>query len=396
MKYEIVKMDNMGRGITYVDGLITFVPKTIVGDIVELKIVHSKKKYNEAQVINYVKRGSLYKDAICPYYNQCGGCDLMTLKYIDQLKYKKDRIKDLFLKYANTKVNPVIINKNQLGYRNKITLQINNGVIGLVDLNNQVINIKYCNIAKDSINNFIKIIKDFKVNNGKVVIRVNYNDELLIWFQTNDDLVIPDLKDFKIAGIVKNDQVVVGDNNFIDKVNDLYFKVSYNSFFQVNNVINEELFNIINNHINKGDKVLDLYCGVGTISINASLKAKEVIGIEIVKNAIIDATLNKEMNKRNNVEFLLGDVKTTINNVDKEFDTVIIDPPRSGIDQNSLNYILDKKLNKLIYIACDPSSLVRDYEKLKDLYNLKALYLLDMFPNTYHCESVCILERRSN
>ena len=394
MKYEIVKMDNMGRGITYVDDLITFVPKTIVGDIVELKIVRSKKKYNEAQVINYVKRGSLYKDAICPYYNQCGGCDLMNLKYTDQLNYKKDRVKDLFLKYANTKVNPVIINKNQLGYRNKITLQINNGTIGLVDLNNQVINIKYCNIAKDSINNFIKELNNFKIKNGKVVIRSNYNDELLVWFQTNDDLVIPNLKDFKIAGIVKNDQVVVGDNNFIDKVNDLYFKVSYNSFFQVNNLINEELFNIINNHINKDDKVLDLYCGVGTISINASLKAKEVIGIEIVKNAIIDATLNKEMNKRNNVEFLLGDVKTTINKVDKAFDTVIIDPPRSGIDQNSLNYILDKKIKKIIYIACDPSSLVRDYEKLKDLYNLKELYLLDMFPNTYHCESITVLERR--
>ena len=395
MKYEIIKMDNMGRGITYVDDLITFVPKTIIGDIVELKITKSKKKYNEAIVVNYLKRGPLYKDAICPYYNKCGGCDLMNLKYADQLNYKKERIKDLFLKFANTKVNPIIINKNQLCYRNKVTLHINNGVIGLIDINNQLINIKYCNIVRDAINNFIKVLKDFNVKNGSVVIRSNYNDELLIWFKTNDDVVLPDLTGYKIAGIVKNDKVIMGANYFIDKVNNLYFKVSYNSFFQVNSLINEELFNIINNNIDNNDCLLDLYCGVGTLGINASLKAKEVIGVEIVKNAISDAVLNKEMNKRSNIEFLLGDVKTTIDKVDKEIDAVIIDPPRSGIDQNSLEYLLNKKIKKIIYIACDPSSLVRDYEKLKDLYDLKDLYLLDMFPNTYHLESVCILERNN-
>ena len=394
MKYEIIKMDNMGRGITYVDGLITFVPKTIIGDVIELEITKQKKKFNEARVINYIKRGALYKEAICPYYNKCGGCDLMNYKYATQLSYKQGIVKDLFLKYANTVVNPMVISKNQLCYRNKVTLQINDGIIGLVDLDYQVINIKYCNIAKESINNFIKELANFKVKNGKVVIRSNYNDELLIWFITKDDLVIPDLKDYKIAGIIKNNKVIVGDNNFIDKINNLFFKVSYDSFFQVNSLINEELFKIINDNLNENDAVLDLYCGVGTLSINASLKAREVIGIEIVPNAITDALLNKEMNKRSNIEFLLGDVKKTIDKVNKDFDAVIIDPPRSGIDQNSLNYILDKKIKKLIYVACDPSSLVRDYEKIKNIYNLKKLYLLDMFPNTTHCESVCVLERR--
>ena len=394
MKYEISKMDNMGRGITYIDGVITFVPKTILGDVVELEITKQKKKFNEAKVVNYIKRGSLYKEAICPYYNKCGGCDLMNYKYATQLSYKSGRIKDLFLKFAKEKVNPIVISKNQLCYRNKVTLQIVNGVIGLVDLDYQVINIKYCNIIKDSINNFIKELPNFKVKNGKVVIRTNYNDELLIWFITKDDLVIPNLKEYKIAGIIKNNQVVVGDNNFIDKINNLYFKVSYDSFFQVNSLVNEELVNIVNENLSSNDTLLDLYCGVGTLSINASLKAKEVIGIEIVKNAIVDATINKQMNKRDNVDFLLGDVKTTINKVDKEFDVVIIDPPRSGIDKSSLDYILDKKIKKIIYIACDPTSLARDYETIKGVYNLKKLYLLDMFPNTYHCESVCILERK--
>ena len=394
MKYEIVKMDNMGRGITYVNDLITFVPKTIIGDVVELEIVKENKKYNEARVTNYLKRGPLYQDQICPYYHLCGGCDLMNLNYHHQLMYKEERLKDLFLKYANTKVDPIIISKSELNYRNKITLKVINGEIGLIDLDNHLINIKYCHLVKDSINNIIKVLPDFKIKNGSVVIRSNYNDELLIWIVSDDKIVMPDLTDLKVAGIVLNDETIYGENHFIEHINNLYFKVSYNSFFQVNNLINGELFNIINHHIDDNESVLDLYCGVGTLGINASLKAKEVVGIEIVKNAIIDATLNKEINKRSNIEFLLGDVKNTIEKVDKTFDTVIIDPPRKGIDHDSLNYIINHHINKLIYIACDPNSLVRDYEKIKDVYDLKNIYLLDMFPNTYHFESICILERR--
>ncbi|MBO4245535.1 MAG: class I SAM-dependent RNA methyltransferase [Bacilli bacterium] len=394
MKVRIEKMDNQGRGIVYVDNLITFIPKTIIGDLVEIEIVKKSKKYHEARAINYLERGPLYKECNCPYYDKCGGCDLLNLSYLDQTNYKLKRVKELFLKYANELVEPVFISANQFEYRNKVTLTIKNGKVGLIGLDNEVIGIKRCLLLKPVISDFISSVDKFNINDGRVVIRANYNDELLIAIDTNDKIEIPAFNDFKIAGIILNDQVVKGDKSFIDKVNNLLFKVSYNSFFQVNSLINEELFKLINNYINNDDVVLDLYCGVGTLSINASLKAKEVIGIEIVKNAIIDANLNSRMNGRNNVNFLLGNVKDTINKVNKKFDCVIIDPPRNGIDNSSLEYILNQKINKIIYIACDTLSLVRDYEKIKDVYEIKHLTLLDMFPNTYHSESVCVLERK--
>ena len=395
MNVRIEKMDNQGRGIAYVNNLITFIPKTIIGDLVEIEIVKQNKKYNEAKVINYLERGPLYKECNCPYYNRCGGCDLLNLSYHDQINYKKQRVKELFLKYAHELVEVDFISSTQFNYRNKVTLTIKDGKIGLIDLDNEVIGVKSCLLLKPVINDFIKYVNDFNIIDGRVVIRSNYNDELLISIDTNDKIEIPLFNDFKIAGIILNDQVIKGDKSFIDKVNNLLFKVSYNSFFQVNSLINEELFKLINKYINKDDTVLDLYCGVGTLSINASFKAKEVIGIEIVKNAIIDANLNGRMNKCNNVNFLLGNVKETINKVSKDFDVVIIDPPRNGIDNSSLEYILDEKINKLIYIACDTLSLVRDYNKIKDQYSIKNLTLLDMFPNTYHVECVCVLERKN-
>ena len=293
MNYEILKMDNMGRGITYVDDLITFVPKTIIGDVVELKVVKKSKKYNLAKVENYVKRGPKYQECNCPYYDRCGGCDLLNLNYHDQCLYKINRVKELFLKYANTVINPEFINSNQYEYRNKVTLTIKDRKVGLIDLDNSVIGIKACLILKPVISDFITKVALFNINNGKVVVRANYNDELLISIDTKDKVTIPEFPDFKIAGIVVNDKVLKGSKDFIDQVNNLYFKVSYNSFFQVNSKINEELFNIINRNISNNDTVLDLYCGVGTLSINASLKAKEVIGIEIIKNAVNYARENK-------------------------------------------------------------------------------------------------------
>ncbi len=396
MQYEIIKFDNLGRGITYVNGVITFVSNTIIGDIVTLNLVKETKKYNEAKVVNYCLRGPKYIDYKCPLSNLCGGCQLANISYQEQLDYKVDRVIRLFSKYASTTVNPEIISCDEvLNYRNKITLKVVNHKIGYFkDSSHELVEINNCYIVSNAINDFLKDITKCNINNGEIVIRSNYNNELLIWIKSDDKISIPDLKDKKIVGIVVNDKTIKGENFFLDKINDLWFNVSYNSFFQVNRNINSKLFNLVTSFLEKTDNVLDLYCGVGTLSINAAQKANKVLGIEIVENAIKNALINKKINKCDNVEFICGDVKKAITKIKMDYNTVIIDPPRSGIDKDSLNLIIDNKFEKIIYIACDPNSLVRDYNLLKDKYDLDKIYLLDMFPNTYHVECVCVLKLR--
>lgn len=395
MNYEIIKMDNLGRGITYTDNIITFVPKTIIGDIVTLTIIKDKKKYREAVVSKYIKRGSLFNESDCPFYQLCGGCQLRNLSYLETINYKKQRIIDLFNKYLKLTVNPeIVLSKNIDNYRNKLTINIVDGNITLKDINYQDIVIDNCLLVNQEINRFLPILNDFNINNGRVVIRCNYLNELLISIDTKDKVTIPNLDNFKIKGIIVNNKVLVGDKSFIQEVNNLKFNVSYDAFFQVNNDINEELFKYIKDNLNSDDVLLDLYCGVGTLGINASFKVKEVLGIEIVENAILDAIKNKELNKCDNVDFLCGDVKKLITTTNKKFDAVIIDPPRSGIDQASLDYVINTEIKKVIYIACDPNSLVRDLSKLLDNYQIIDMKVFDMFPYTYHVETVCILERK--
>lgn len=394
MNYEIIKMDNLGRGITYTDNIITFVPKTIIGDIVTLTIIKDKKRYREAVVSKYIKRGSLFNESDCPFYQLCGGCQLRNLSYLETINYKKQRIIDLFNKYLKLTVNPeIVLSKNIDNYRNKLTINIVDGNITLKDINYQDIVIDNCLLVNQEINRFLPILNDFNINNGRVIIRCNYLNELLISIDTKDKVTIPNLDNFKIKGIIVNNKVLVGDKSFIQEVNNLKFNVSYDAFFQVNNDINEELFKYIKDNLNSDDVLLDLYCGVGTLGINASFKVKEVLGIEIVENAILDAIKNKELNKCDNVDFLCGDVKKLITTTNKKFDAVIIDPPRSGIDQASLDYVINTEIKKVIYIACDPNSLVRDLSKLLDNYQIIDMKVFDMFPYTYHVESVVVLER---
>ena len=244
------------------------------------------------------------------------------------------------------------------------------------------------------------MIKSLNIINGKVLLRVNYLNEILISIETEEVITLNKINS-NIKGIILNNKVIYGQDYFIDNVNDLKFKVSYNSFFQVNKDINSKLFNIINENINKDDNLLDLYCGVGTLGINASLKAKKVIGIDNFENNIKDANENKLLNDIKNIEFICGDASVFSKHIDKNIDTIIVDPPRNGLNKFTIKNIIEYKPNKIIYVSCDPFTLVRDlkeligfYGKKIPLYGINKYYLLDMFPFTHHVESLIILERK--
>jgi len=397
--YNIEKLDNKGRGICYVNNKITFVPNTLPGEVVELEIIKEAKKYNEAKVRKYIKKSEKRIEGLCPYFGICGGCELLHSSYKDTLKYKKEKLESIINKYAHVKKDIEIISSdNELNYRNKITLKVVNSKYGYYEDNTHfLVQIDHCLLAEEAINSFIKDINYLNIKNGEVTIKSNYNKELLIWIKSKD-MVNPDIdylkNRHKIAGIVLNDKSLVGDTLFVEMINKMLFQVSYDSFFQVNRSVCSKLFKLIEEEIGVDDTILDLYCGVGTLGIVATKKAKKAYGIEIVKNAILNAITNAKINKRDNIYYMLGDVSKNIAKIKDDIDTIIVDPPRAGLDSITKQTIINFKAKRIIYVSCDPMTLARDLLDLQELYDIKTIKGLDMFPYTQHCESVCILERR--
>lgn len=393
VKVKIDRLNDQLEGVGNVNGKIIFIPKAKVGEEVEVNITLENSKYLRGEVISNISSD-------CPYFKKCGGCFLRNYSYEDSLKIKEENIKSLFNKNKlDVPGFNVIKNPNPYNYRNKISLKVVNKKIGFYqDKSNDLVEISNCLIAKDAINKLLPELNKIGINNGFITIRCNYNDELLIIIDTIDkiDFDFTKVKDnHRIAGVIINKKCVLNNDYFFDKINNHLFKVSYNSFFQVNNLVAGEIFNIIENNVDENDEVLDLYSGVGTLSITAANKAKHVIGIEMVPNAVKNALINKEVNKINNVDFMLGDVPKVISNIKNDIDTIIFDPPRKGLDTFTVNYALDKLPSRIIYVSCNPITLVRDLKLLTDKYKIKEVSILDMFSYSYHVETVMVLEKKN-
>ncbi len=395
MEIEVKNMDQTGNGIGYIDNKIVFIKHGITGDVLDITIDSVKKNYLKAHINKIIKPSPKRIHSLCPFFEKCGGCQLFNMSYDDTLTYKKDRI-DNILKPLNLKVDVELIpNKEEINYRNKIELKIKNSKIGFYENDsNNLVEINNCLITKKCINAFFSELKEMSIKNGDVTIRCNYNDELLVIINTKDDIKIKDdYSSYKVVGIILNNETIYGENFFMDMINGYFFKVSYDAFFQVNSYINSKLFNIIEDNV-KGKKVLDLYSGVGTLSIASSKTADTIYGIEVIPNAVLDATLNTKMNNVKNINFLMGKVEDKIALIKDDIDTVIIDPPRKGLDNKTREFILDSNYKNIIYISCEAQNLVKDLKELLNKYIVEKIYILDMFSYTYHSESVCILERR--
>ena len=391
MEVLIERLNDQGLGICYINNIITFVPNTVIGDLVDVEVIEKYKKYNIGKVIKYIKKSINRIESICPYSTLCGGCALMDTNYNMGLEFKKNKVKNILKKFSNIDIDLDIISFNNINYRNKITIHVKDRKIGYYqDKTNNLVEINNCIIANREINKFIKEINNYNIINGEVVIRCNYNNELLINFITNDKLTIVK-SNLKIVGILQNGKVLFGEDNFIEKINNLYFKVSYNSFFQINRDITSYLFNFIKENILKNKNVLDLYCGVGTLGLNIAKEENNVYGIEIVRNAVENAIINSKINNINNTYYLCGEVKDCIDKIKNNIEVIIIDPPRSGLDNKSISVINKMLPEQIIYVSCNPITLARDLNSFKD-YKIDKIVALDMFPNTYHVECVCVLK----
>lgn len=392
----INKLDNKGRGIGYTSGKIVFVKNALPGEVVTLKNIKEHKKYITADIQNIVKKSELRNIPKCPYYDSCGGCNLMHVGIDYQEEYKEEKVKEILKKYANIKENVKFIKNNkELYYRNKVTLKVKNGEFGYYnDETHNFINVNNCLLVNNKINDFIKS-NVIKINNGELVIRVNYQDELLISIKSEENIsILNDINKYNVVGVVLNDKIIYGTSFFYDYIGDFKFKVSYNSFFQVNNYMASNIFMILKSNL-KGKNLLDLYCGVGTLGLSLKDNFESIYGIEKIENAIIDAKENALINNCNNAHFYAGDTYEVLKDINVSFDTIIVDPPRSGLNEETRNLIIKLKPDKLCYVSCDPFTLARDLNILNKYYDVEKINALDMFPNTYHVECVCILERIS-
>ena len=399
----IEKLDHFGRGIYKEDYNIYFIDNTIPGDIVDVEIYKEKKNIKECRVINYRKRSNNYIDSKCKYSNLCGGCNLINLSYEEQLKYKEEKIKELINKMLkeDIKVNSIIPSKNIYNYRNKIILHGLNNTIGLYKNNtHELIEVNECLLVPPEINKVINDIREY-IKEKDVVIsditikRTTTGEILLSIYGENidyDDFY----KEFRnIKVILINNQLITKDKYIEEELLGKRFNISNHSFFQVNSETVKDLYGQVINYIknNNYKKALDLYCGTGTIGILISDYVDHVLGIEEVEDAVNDAEKNKLLNNINNIEFIKGKVEDNLDKI-SNYDLIIVDPPRAGLDINARKNILRINAKSIIYVSCDPATLMRDLNDLKVNYEIKEITPVDMFPNTYHCESITVLERR--
>lgn len=391
MEIKIIDMDHLGNGIGKIDNKIIFVPKSVNGDVCDIDIYKEYKNYSIGRINKITKKRDLRCDAICPYYDICGGCNISNLDYSEQLKFKENKVKNIFKKYLGLDINPKVIgSKKQIGYRNKITYHYNDN-LGLIGEFGSVINIDNCLLVSDKVNELYNEIKKLDLSLVKLItIRESDNGLILI---VNGKLDIDNLKKLCIQIVVNDREVYKKEDGYIN-IGSLKYKVSPKAFFQINTSNISNLYDEIVRYgeFNKNDKVIDLYCGVGSISLYISKYVKSVLGIEIIPEAIEDAKENAKINSIDNTKFICGDVSRLIDdNIDG--DILIVDPPRVGLDKHTIEVINEKKIKKVIYVSCDVMTLVRD-TKLLTNYKLAGISVVDMFPETHHCELICLLERK--
>ncbi len=400
-KTKIIRQNNELSGIGIIDDIIVFIDYAIKDEVVKVKINKIFKNYAIGSIVEIIEKSKDRVEPICPYFFKCGGCDLMHIDYSKQLELKKEKVKSILKKICNIDISLDYINSyNTLNYRNKVVFKVDKNKIGFYEKKtNDLIDIDKCIISNNKINECLMKIRNFiKINNNhgitEILIRVCNNEVMICIDNINNSVknnFIDQLKD--VSSIYINNKNIYGKAFLTQTLNELNFSVSPKSFFQVNIDVTKNLYNKVLSYVNKSDVIVDLYSGTGTITTMLSKKAKKVIGIEVVKDAVKDAKNNIILNNVNNVEFICDKVQNKIDILKNlNIDIIIMDPPRSGSDRKTLNSILNIEPKKIIYVSCNPVTLARDINILKEKYMLKEINAYDMFVNTYHVECVCLLQ----
>ena len=446
-EYEVEIIDNgfEGEGIAKFNDFTIFIPGAIKGEKCKILIVKVNKTFAFGKLLEVLEKSKYRVQADCSTYKRCGGCSLRHIQYEETLKIKRDMVQNLVNKTLNTKllVNKTIGMEKPYHYRNK--LQYPDGldkndkpVIGVfANRTHEIIPVESCFIQNEKAEKVAKTVFEFIKENKitiyneqtrkgtvrHIIVKIGIKtDEIMCIIVTNDEkiekeneLVDAITSEFsKIKTIVKNinnknTNVILGDKNVVlygdgyiyDKLGKYTFKISPMSFYQTNPIQTEVLYQkaIDFAKLDKEDILCDLYCGIGTIGIFASSKVKQVYGIEIVKEAVEAAKENAKINNVDNIEFIAGDVEKAFKDLIEtrgiKPTAIIVDPPRRGLDETTINKILELEVEKFVYISCNPATMVRDLKIFEEKYDVKEIQPVDMFPFTSHVEVCALLELKN-
>ena len=431
---EITGMTEDGSGVGRAEGLAVFVPYTIIGEKVRVLITKVLKTYAFAKLLEVIEPSENRLKSECPYFYKCGGCQLWHMDYSAELEYKQKKVEDAILRIGkiDTEVSPIVGCDLTERYRNKVQLPVSENGIGFYRRNSHdVIDMDDCLLQTERAKKIVDIVRDWikkyeikaydeKENNGilrHIYLREGKEGVLLTLVVTDKDVpninkLINSLKN-DVVGIVlninsKNTNVVLGRENITvfgkgtltDKIGDVEFEISPNSFYQVNALQTYKLYDIARNMADlKGNETLwDMYCGIGTIGQFMASKAGRIVGVEIVPEAIEDAKRNAVRNDIKNAEYYCGAAEDLADGLIKKGlkpDVVILDPPRKGCDEKLLNTVVGANPERIVYVSCKPSTLARDLKYLTDKgYNVKKIVPVDMFPRTSHVECCVLLCRK--
>lgn len=452
---QIESIADKGNSVGRIDGEVIFVKEAVPGDVVDVQVTKKTKSYKEGRPIKYHKLSNERVDAFCQHFGICGGCKWQHLGYESQLKYKQQVVIDSLERLAKVElpdISTILSSEKTVAYRNKLEFTFSNkrwltkdeinsesalerNALGfhIPKLFDKIVDIETCHLMPTLVDNIRNEVRRFVLEKGYTFFDIREQHGLLrnlmfrmtdfgdlmvlIQFFENDSDSINELMSHlnqtfseitSLAFVInskKNDtfhdlpvSIFSGKDHVIEQMGDLKFKIGAKSFYQTNSSQAKVLYDTALEFANlQGDElVYDLYTGTGTIANYCANKAKKVIGIEYVEEAIKDAFENSTFNNISNTDFYAGDMKDLL---DEDFiaqngrpDVVITDPPRAGMHANVIDTLLLMSPKKIVYVSCNPATQARDIALMDEFYRVTKVQPVDMFPHTHHVENVVLLE----
>lgn len=456
---EVVDAGAKGKTIGKApDGRVVFLSNAVPGDVVDVRTTKKRKSYFEGEAINFHILSDKRAEARCEHFGVCGGCKWQNMDYAHQLFYKQKEVENNLRRIGQLELPetmPIIGSAETYFYRNKMEFSFSDSRwLSLTEITanteitdknalgfhipgmwDKILDIKKCHLQKDPSNALRLEIKRFSIENNihffnpkqqkgelrTLMIRTSTTGELMVLIQFFEDQKIK--RDFLLNHVAATfpeitallyvinakqndtlyDQQIIcfsGHDHIFEEMEGLRFTINAKSFYQTNSLQAYELYKIVRDFADlKGDElVYDLYTGTGTIAQFVAKKAKKVIGIESVPEAISDAKANAKANGIDNVSFYTGDMKTIFNAAfvaaNGVPDVIITDPPRDGMHAKVVSQIMDIAPKRIVYVSCNSATQARDLALLKESYHVSKVQPLDMFPQTHHVENVVLLEKR--
>lgn len=442
IELNIIDINNDGMGVGRYEGFTFFVEGGILGDKVLVKIEELKKRFGIGRTLEILEKSPYRMESKCEYFPQCDGCQFHNFKYEKQLELKRDMVKSNLERIGKIKdviVNDTIGMNYPYRYRNKAEFKIgeNNNIGYFKRGTHDLIPIDKCIIQYKIVDEIISLVKEYmkkykvegynnRTKKGiikNLIIRTTKDKKVMIVIITKGEklpykeqlieiLTDKQLTSASIVSIYQNinskdtsvvlghrDIKLYGKDKIVDYIGEYNFLISPKSFFQVNHIQTEVLYNKVVEYLNlNGDEtVVDLYCGIGTIALYISKYAKKVYGVEVVKDAIDDANANLKINNVKNVEFIQGkseDVLPKIISKGISIDVIVVDPPRKGLDKSLIGSITKANPKKIVYVSCNPSTLARDVGYLEEKgYKVEEVQPVDMFPMSTHVECIVKIKK---